>query len=99
MTSVIGLPHFNFLDMQIGISSYTYTWAIGIPGKKPKNPMSVYQLLKKAAEFDVPVVQVADNLPLHHFSEKELLKIRNVAEDLKVQIEVGARGMTLENLQ
>ena len=59
-----------------GISSYTYTWAIGVPGKEPKNPMTIFQLIEKAAEFGINVVQVADNLPLDHFSETELLKMQ-----------------------
>jgi len=85
--------------MNCGISSYTYTWAIGVPGKEPKNPMTIFQLIEKAAELDVNVVQVADNLPLDRFSEIELLKIRNFAEDLNIKIEVGAKKMTLENLE
>lgn len=84
--------------MRSGISSYTYTWAIGVPGKEPACPMTVFQLIEKAAEFGVPIVQIADNLPLDKFSGTELLKIRNYAEDVKVDIEVGARGMTPENL-
>ncbi len=85
--------------MQAGISTYTYTWAIGVPGQEPEKPMTIYQLIEKAAEFEVPVVQVADNLPLHQFSNQELLKIRNFADDLGIQIEVGARGMTTDNLE
>ena len=85
--------------MQPGISSYTYTWAIGVSGKEPKNPMTIFQLIEKAAELGVPVLQVADNMPLDRFSEIELLKIRNYAEDVHIQIEVGARGMTAENLE
>ena len=85
--------------MQPGISSYTYTWSIGVPGSEPEKPMSIFQLLEKAVELGVSVVQVADNLPLDRFSETELLKIRNYAEDLNIQIEVGARGMTTENLE
>ena len=84
--------------MNAGISSYTYTWAIGVPGSKPEKPMTVYQLIEKASELGVPVVQVADNLPLDQFSEPELMKIRNFADDLKIQIEVGSRYMTRENL-
>lgn len=84
--------------MKPGISSYTYTWAIGVPGSMPENPMTIYQLIEKAAELDVPVLQVADNLPLNQFSEAELLKIRNFADGLNIQIEVGSRGMTSENL-
>ncbi len=61
--------------------------------------MTVYQLIEKAAEFEVKVVQIADNLPLDSFEQTELLKIKNYAEDLNVQIEVGARKMTPENLE
>jgi sugar phosphate isomerase/epimerase len=82
-----------------GISSYTFTWAIGVPGKEPEKPMTIFQLIEKAAELDVPVVQVADNLPLDKFSETELHKIRKFADDLKIQIEVGAKKMTTENLE
>lgn len=82
-----------------GISTYTYTWAIGVPGSEPEKPMSIFQLLEKAIELGVSVVQVADNLPLDRFSETELLEVRNYAEDLNIQIEVGARGMTAENLE
>ncbi len=85
--------------MQAGISSYTYTWAIGVPGKGTNKKMTIFQLLEKAAEFGVPVVQVADNLPLDQFSETELLKIRNYAEDLGIRIEVGSKKMTGENLE
>ena len=61
--------------------------------------MTVYQLIENAAGFGVEVVQIADNLPLDSFEQTELLKIRNFAEDLNVQIEVGARKMTFENLE
>jgi sugar phosphate isomerase/epimerase len=81
-----------------GISSYTYTWAIGVPGQEPENPMTVFQLIEKAAEFGIHIVQIADNLPLDQFSETELLQIRNFAGNLKIQIEVGAKKMTPENL-
>lgn len=85
--------------MKPGISSYTYTWAIGVPGKEPKNPMTIFRLIEKAAELGVQIVQVADNLPLDRFSETELLKIRNYAIDLGIQIEVGSKKMTLDNLE
>jgi 3-oxoisoapionate decarboxylase len=85
--------------MKAGISSYTYTWAIGLPGKEPEHPMTVYHLLEKAVELGADVVQIADNLPLDHFSHHELLKIKNMAEDLHLNIEVGARKMTFENLE
>jgi sugar phosphate isomerase/epimerase len=82
-----------------GISSYTYTWAIGVPGKEPKKPMTIFKLIDKAVEFGVQVVQVADNLPLDQFSKTNLLKIKNYAADLQIRIEVGSKKMTTENLE
>ncbi|MFH0759513.1 MAG: TIM barrel protein [Bacteroidota bacterium] len=85
--------------MKPGISSYTYTWAIGVPGKEPKNPMTIFQLIQKAAELGVPSVQVADNLPLDRYSGTEMRTIRDFADHLGIQIEVGAREMTPDNLE
>lgn len=85
--------------MKAGISSYTYTWAIGVPGSEPQKPMTALQLLEKGAELGVEVVQIADNLPLHELSEAELIKIKNVADDLNILIETGARKLTVENLE
>lgn len=85
--------------MKAGISSYTYTWAIGVPGKEPANPMTVFHLLQQASELGAEVVQIADNMPLDSFSEMELDEIKAYASQLQVQVEVGARKMTDENLE
>ena len=85
--------------MKAGISSYTYTWAIGVPGKEPGNPMTIFQFVDKAVDLGVQIVQVADNLPLDRFSEIELMEIRKYAANLGIQIEVGSKKMTAENLQ
>ncbi|HLN75386.1 MAG TPA: hypothetical protein VK205_18985, partial [Prolixibacteraceae bacterium] len=85
--------------MIAGISSYAFTWAIGVPGKEPQKPMSIFELLDMAIKMDVKVVQVADNLPLEKFSMEELTQIRQYADRAGLMIEVGARGMTPERLQ
>ena len=84
--------------MKPGISSYTYTWAIGVPGKEPPEPMTIFQLIGRAAESGVHIVQVADNLPLHNFPKSGLQEIKKYADNLGVRIEVGSRKMTEENL-
>lgn len=84
--------------MQAGISSYAFTWAIGVPGKEPGQPMTIYDLIDRAVEMDVKVVQIADNLPLEKFSREELMTIRQYAESAGIKIEVGARGMTPDRL-
>ena len=85
--------------MKPGISSYTYTWAIGFPGKQPKHPMNIYQLIEKADELGVCILQVADNLSLDAFSSSDLFNIREFSKRSNVHIEIGARKMTLENLK
>ena len=84
--------------MQIGISTYTYTWAIGVPGSEPESPMSVFSLINRASELGVQCVQLADNLPLTGLSLEELSKISAFATNLGIGIEMGARGLTEENL-
>lgn len=84
--------------MQLGISSYTFTWAIGVPGHPPEHPMNALDLLKRAAELRVHLVQVADNLPLDQLSRAELDAFEQLAAELGVGIEVGTRGIGLEQL-
>lgn len=85
--------------MKIGIGSYTYTWAIGVPGYETENPMSAFDLMEKAVMLDAQVVQFADNTPLHSYSDAELKKILTFAIEKKLQIEVGTKGLFAENLE
>ncbi len=85
--------------MKAGISSYTYTWAIGVPGNEPENPMSVFELIETASALGVQVVQIADNLPLEKFSIPELEQIKQFADHRGIQIEVGARWMSFDRLK
>ena len=85
--------------MEAGISTYTYTWAIGVPGSEPEKPMTVFELIETACTLDVKVVQIADNLPLEKFSIPELEQIKQFADHGGIRIEVGARWMTLERIK
>jgi len=85
--------------VEAGISSYTFTWAVGVPGKMPQQCMSVFDLIEKAVEYQIPVVQIADNLPLDQFSHLQLTKIKEFADKKKIKIEPGAKKMTDENLE
>lgn len=85
--------------LEPGISSYTYTWAIGVPGSEPANPMGVFGLIDKAVDLGVKYVQIADNLPLEDFRQKKLLDLRAYAQTRQVKIEVGARKLTRERLE
>jgi sugar phosphate isomerase/epimerase len=85
--------------MRLGISSYTYTWAIGVPGYPPASPMGAIGLLHRAAALDVGLVQFADNLPLDQLSRTELDRFQQAASELRVSIEVGTRGVTPDHLR
>lgn len=80
--------------MQLGISSFTYTWAIGVPEHEaPAAPLDTTGLLSRAERLGVRVVQIADNLPLHALSPAERRTLRARAQAAGISIEVGTRGI------
>ena len=80
--------------MRLGISSWTYPWAIGVSGfPQPVRPIRLADLLERAAVLKVGVVQVADNLPLHKLDSAELRDARDQALSLGLSIEIGTRGV------
>ena len=80
--------------MRLGISSWTYPWAIGVSGfPLPPRPMRLADLLDRASALKVGVVQVADNLPLHKLDSAELRDAHNQAASLGLTIEIGTRGV------
>jgi sugar phosphate isomerase/epimerase len=85
--------------MRLGIGSFTFAWAVGVPGHKPKQPMSALALLDIARQLKVRVVQLCDNLPLARLSGPELEAFGTAARDLQLQIELGARGLDPDNLR
>lgn len=85
--------------MKLGLSSFTYTWAVGVPGRIPDQPMTALDLLERASSLGVLVVQVADNLPLDRISPGELDRFQGYAEENAIQVEVGTRGTAPEHLR
>ena len=84
---------------RIGISSWTYPWAMGtVPDYCPHKPMSVSALVRKAAELQVQVVQVADNQPLDNLTSAELRILRELAREHAVELQVGTRGVDHSHL-
>lgn len=84
--------------MKLGIGSYTFTWAIGVPGHLPPRPMDAFDLLEQAHQLGAEVVQYCDNLPIVALSPSERKKLKHKAKGYGVDIEVGTRGITPENL-
>ena len=85
--------------MRLGIGSYTYTWAVGVPGHLPLRPLSAIDLLANASRLGVRVAQFCDNLPLIGLPETELDELVRVARDKGIHIELGTRGLASDNLR
>jgi sugar phosphate isomerase/epimerase len=79
--------------MKLGISSYTYPWAIGLPDAKPSHPLTPLQLLEKAQELGVGIVQFGPNMPLENLPETELRDVVKHASSWKIDLEMGMVGI------
>lgn len=84
--------------MNLGISTYAYTWAVGVPGSEPDNPLSALNLIDIAAENQLQSLQIADNMPLASMDKSQLEKIKTHARKNKIQIEVGTKRLDEANL-
>jgi len=85
--------------MQLGVSSFAFTWAIGIPGYPPDRPMTALDLLDKAARLGLSLVQICDNLPLDQLSPAELNTFERRASEVDISVEVGTRGIGPDRLR
>lgn len=83
--------------MDLGISSYTFTWATGVPGSLPAKPISPFDLINKAESSGLTTVQIADNMPLEPFTEIQIDEIRDYASERGITIEMGGRGLTIRH--
>src|SRR5688572_5329137 len=84
--------------MLLGLSSYTFGWAVGVRGYEPSRPLDEFGLLDKCREHGVKLLQIGDNLPLHTFDSARLERLAARARDDGVQLEIGARRLTAERL-
>lgn len=84
--------------MKLGISSYSYGWAVGVGNSKPLCPLSAFDLVKRANELNIKVLQIADNMPLHLMTKSEMGKLNNISKELSVKIEVGTRGLIYDHM-
>jgi sugar phosphate isomerase/epimerase len=86
--------------MQLGIGSYTFTWAVGVPGtERTAAPLTAEDLIARARDLGVSVVQVCDNIPLDGAPDSYLANLSARAESTGVSVEVGTRGTRPDQLQ
>jgi len=84
--------------MRLGLGSYAYAWAIGVPGHPPARPLSVFDLIEEAVRLEVGLVQICDNLPLTSLSASDLERFALRAKERGIQIELGTLGLNAHNL-
>jgi len=80
--------------MILGLSSYTYGWAIGVPGHQPARPMDEMGLLDRAQHYVVKLVQVGDNLPCHRWPDERVAAFADRAAREGIQIQLGSSRLT-----
>lgn len=79
--------------MRLGIGSFTYPWAIGVPGREPPRRMTPMDLLREAVRLRVKIVQFCDNLPLDQATKQDLDACESFAREHRLRIELGVRGI------
>ncbi len=84
--------------MELGISTYTFPWAIGTENKFQTNSLNAIDLLELAIQYQIRRVQFCDNLPLHELSESYRNQINEKAKKADLKLEVGTRGLTINNI-
>jgi sugar phosphate isomerase/epimerase len=86
--------------MKLGISTWSVPWSIGVRGyPQPALPLDAVNLLQKAIQVGVSVVQIADNLPLDQLAHSELDRLRDMAFSHGLALEVGTRGADPDHLR
>ena len=85
--------------MKLGISSFTYGWAVGIEGYYPKRRMTFMNLAETARRFGLGLLQIGDNLPLDQIEESELIDLREALHRYGIELELGCRGLSDQTLE
>ncbi len=86
-------------NMKFGISTWCYPWSMGVvKGPQPPNKMTWLDLLGKAVELKVNLVQFADNYPLEKLSIAELDDLKSFADNNSISLETGTKGIEEDHL-
>ncbi len=90
----------NSKAFKIGLSSWTYSWAVGVDSYPTLDkPYTTFDLLLKVKELGCDVLQIADNCPLDQYSSIELQRLKEEAMAANIELEVGTVGLEAKNLQ
>lgn len=82
--------------MAIGLSTYAYFWR---SSDRVPAPLSLAQMLEQTAAMDVKLFQICDYAGIESWSDAELQGLRQQADSLGMQLELGTRGLQTAHLQ
>jgi len=85
--------------MLLGISTYSYGWAIGTEEYRPDNAMDERELVRTYIQFGLRCLQIGDNVPLHTFTAERLVALKKIVQERELRIETGARQLTNDNVR
>lgn len=85
--------------MQLGISSYSYSWAVGVDGYPPEKPMRLLDLIEQTHAFGLSLLQIGDNLPVDELADNELADAKRALQEYGITIELGIRGLLDDQLK
>ena len=77
--------------MKLGLGSFAYRWSIGIKDQVPAKPLTAFDLLDRAEALGLDVVQYADNMPLHKYSEADHHRMYEIAQEKGLILELGTQ--------
>jgi len=85
--------------MKIGIGSYALAWSAGVPGyERPASPLTHHELLRIARDYELKLVQYADNMPLIDLSAGDRIRLKEQAREWGIELEAGTRGTDPDHL-
>lgn len=93
--------------MKLGINSYTFMWSIGFQGANPAFPekaarpehsLKPIDLLRKAKELDVHLLQTGPNLGLDQYSAADIESFIQATKNWGIALELGTRGLDYDHL-
>lgn len=81
--------------MKLGISTYAFFWHVS---EKNPSPSSIEELLDLTKEYGGEVFQICDYPSIETMEKDALLKIKDKADQLGIELEVGTRGVRPNHL-
>ncbi len=83
---------------RLGLGSFAFTWAAGVPDHSPADALTPAGLLAHARRLGVHLVQFNDNLSLARLSPSALDAFEAACRTAPMAVEVGTRGLEIRDL-